>query len=253
MKSLFNMLADEIRQLDPEDWKEGLYPQATEHIFKSVEGFYMNNGDFSKPHVELTTGLHSNGYINCAQVFQFPNLRRIMAYEMARVWRISRFCADISASDWVVGSDTSATALAGDLAEIMGCRHGVLKKGPEPEKNQIWLGEMVDHQVVERFIQSEERVLHIEELMTTAFTAEQVRKGIGEAHKERSRFWFFPVILVLMYRSNMQSVGGSRILKVNQFDIKNWDPKEYCPYCDHDSLLVKKPKQNWTLLTGQAA
>ena len=144
----------------------------------------------------------------------------------------------------VIGSDTSATGLAGDLALVLECRHGVMKKGPE--KEQIWQGEMVKGEVVSHLIGDDERVLRIEELMTTAFTAERLRQGIIAAHQDQI-IDILPVILVLMHRSTVYEVAGAKVLAIHHFDISNWPPEE-CPYSKGGSPLVENPKQNWHLL-----
>lgn len=246
------MSPEEIARLVTQDVSGLLTDAEIRKIFGSRQAFYLNPRDFRKPHVELTSGLHSNGYINCPEVFALENLRRICAQQLVRFLETDSPKLSIGFCDWVVGSDTSATALAGDVAELLGCRHGVMKKGPN--KEQIWLGEMVDGEVIERLVDEGEKVLQIEELMTTAGTAERLRQGVMAAHAGR-KVAFHPVILVLMHRSDVYEVMGDRVLAAHHFDIKNEDPKseEGCTYCQNGSLLVKNPKQNWALLTGKAA
>ncbi len=238
MKDILEMNREEILALDPGNVPHKMTRQQVEHIFAQLEAFWKHDGDFTKPHVKLTSGNHSNGYINCRAVLEHENLRLIMASQILFELRIRKIVTleTWSPENWVIGSDTSATKLAGSIAKILGCRHGVLKKGPD--KEQIWEGQI---------IKRGELVLHIEELMTTAFTAKRVRKGIkaGNSHPVE----FVEVIPVLMHRSKEYFVDGEAVLDIFHFNIENWTPNE-CPYCANNSPVLENPKENWAKLTG---
>jgi orotate phosphoribosyltransferase len=243
-RPILEMSPQELLQLQPEETLRSLTTEEVVHIFRGLKAFWMNERAWEKPHVKLTSGMHSNGYINCRLVFGHENLRHILAYQMARAILDRHTDLTIFRRDWVVGSDTSATELAGDLARVFNCRHGIMEKGPD--KEQFWRGERVDGKLIDQRIGQDERVLHIEELMTTAFTAERVINGIISAHGNAIRFYDF--IPVLMHRSQVRDVLGRHVHDVNHFDIDNWD-KEDCPYCKNGSPLVENPKENWALLT----
>jgi hypothetical protein len=74
------------------------------------------------------------------------------------------------------GADTSSTALAGDVALLIGAKHIRMVKIEDAEgKRQIW--DSTNESLLDGEI-----ILHIEELITTAFSAIQVREGIKLAN-----------------------------------------------------------------------
>ena len=240
MKDILEMNREEILALNPGNVPHKMIRQQVEHIFSLLQAYWKHDGDFSKPHVKLTSGNHSNGYINCPAVLNHENLRLILANQILFDLRIRKIVIPETwaSENWVIGSDTSATALAKSIADLLGCRHGILEKGPKPKKLQIWKNQV---------IQPGEKVLHIEELMTTAFTAKRVREGIKDGNPHPVEF--VEVIPVLMHRSKEYFVDGEAVLDIFHFNIENWTPNE-CPYCANNSPVLENPKENWAKLTG---
>jgi len=241
MKDILEMNRDEILKLNPNLVSEKMTRQQVKHIFSQLQAFWQHDGDFSKPHVELTSGMHSNGYINCREVLVHNNLCRLMARQIVLTLQeegyIDRENYPVNNDNWVIGSATSATDLASEVAKILSCHHGILRKGPN--KEQIW-----ENQV----IQPQEKVLHIEELMTTAFTARRVRKGITQGNDYPVDFIHF--IPVLIHRSSEYLVDGVPVVTIFHFNIENWDPEKYCLYCANGSKALEDPKKNWKKLNA---
>jgi len=238
MKPILKMKREEILNLNPDLVSEEMTHQQVEHIFSQLQAFWKNDGDFSKPHVKLTSGRHSNGYINCRAVLQYKNLREIMARQMIiKLYNeMPRVFENWNPDNWIIGSATSATNLAGSIAEIFGCRHGILKKGSN--KEQSWQ---------DQIIKPGEKILLIEELMTTAFTAKQVQKGIIKGNSDSVDI--IEIIPVLIYRSKKCFVNGLPILPVFCFDIQNYE-EDKCPFCRKGSPVLENPKENWDILTA---
>jgi len=141
--------------------------------------------------------------------------------------------------DWVIGSATAATSLAGCCAVLIGAKFWPLEKGPN--KEQIWPDRHV--------IRPRETVIQFEELMTTALTTGRVREGIAKAHNHEVQYG--PVV-VLVHRSDEMEVGDSRVIPVFRFDISTWEPDE-CPLCQAGSEPIPPKGANWPRLTGEAA
>lgn len=243
--SIIGLSRNELLALNPETVPHAPTFEEARYIFETLEALWIHNGNPHQPHVELTSGKHSNGYINCKLVLEHDGLRRLLARQL--VHQISFDYPDfyLRAEDWVVGSDTSATKLACDVAFLLGARHGIMRK--TDDKQQVWCGECTGKgRHTERTIAVGERVLHIEELMTTAFTAERLREGIRAAHPGQA-IQFIRFLPVLMYRSDVTSVDDSLVVPVNRYHIENWDPP--CPKCKEGSPVLRDPKQHWAELT----
>lgn len=203
--------------------------------FRILEAYWQHNGDPTRPHALLTSGLHSNGFVNCGVVLTFTNLLMIYADQIVRrLWQVYD-----GSVDWVVGSNHAAVSLATFVAYLLGVQSDFPDKGPG--KAQVWQRHKIP---------KDARVLQVEELMTTAFTAQQVREGIQRAHDHLVQF--VPFMPVLIHRSAEMEVDGAAVVPVCHLDIENWTPEE-CPLCRQGSEAIspKTPIENWGRLLGR--
>ncbi|MFC1641043.1 hypothetical protein ACFL2D_03265 [Patescibacteria group bacterium] len=207
------------------------------HIAKLLNAFWQHDGDMSKPHVELTNGAHSNGFINTLEVLSYSNLLHLFTLRLLEVVRELRIDLGFNKKiDWVVGSDHAAAALAVHTAFLLGARCDFTEKGPN--KTQLW----------KRFtIGPEETVLHVEELITTFGTYEAVRTGIHDAHPHKINFIPLTALVDRTLDGPIQS--RHQMASVYRFEMRNWPPEE-CPLCKEGSVAIRKPKLNWAQLTG---
>ncbi len=234
---------DELVKFRPHDfcWQRGLIsPEEVQHIFELCGAFWKYPGKPSPeyPHVELTSDLCSNRYIDCSKVLCYPSLCQILAIQAMWVSRV-KYTGSI---DWVVSSSYAAMPFGQALAEALQedifpmIRWGYAEKGKN--KEQSW----------ERWeISPNEIVLQAEELMTTSETTLAVRRGIREGNPNPVQF--APVISVLIHRSDVYTIEESEIICLAHFDIQNWKP-EQCPFCAAGSKRLQ-PKSNWSELTGK--
>lgn len=222
---------NELRRLSLRDFiGRTMTEEETRHIFELCDAFWLHDGGNSRPHVELTTGKCSDGFVDVLRVIRYTNLCEIFAAELLKVVR-RRYEGPI---DWVVGSDHASAALSHSVATIVGCQHDFTEKGPD--KMQIW----------KRFtIQPHEIVLQVEELMTTSATLRKVREGIQSGNPTAVRF--APVVAVLIHRSSVYEVNESPAVYLAHYDINIWEPED-CPLCKAGSERLR-PKQNWAKLT----
>lgn len=238
---------EELLKLDPDTVPHNLRQEEVVHIFKKCEAFWQWDENPKRPHVELTAGGHSDGYVNCRIVLAHDNLRRLLARQLVHQINLDYPSLMVRRNDWVIGSDTSATELACDIAFLLGCRHGVMRK--DEHKNQIWRGECVGNKkATYRTIAPGELVIHIEELMTTAMSAERVRQGIRDAHPNVA-VDFAEFLPVLMYRSTIKTVEDSTVVPINHLGISNWDAND-CKPCKLGSPVVQDPKAHWEELNA---
>lgn len=228
---------------------ESFHAQQIQKLLEGANAFWLYPGTPRRdvPHALLTSGKHSDGYVNVGQVLKDqPETRTVFAdlifAALLQVW--------IGKIDRVVGADTSSTDLARDVARIARAGHiRMVKTEDDQGKRQIW-GDSNDP------LRDGESILHIEELITTSSSALQVREGIRVANPGLA-INFVPFLPVAVERSDPDNritvVENSKILPLLQLCIRNYDPDpDHCPYCKVGSEALK-PKQggNWLKLTGK--
>lgn len=222
---------------------------ALEKVLGLVDGFWRfdYSGDPTWPHALLSAGDHSDGFVNLGDLLKdYEGVRQVFASNL--VWLLRNKGAE--QVDWVVGSDTSATDLAGSVAQLLGARHAKMKKAEDERgKKQIW--DPANGQIGEN-----ERILHVEDLSTTGATPLALRRGVRLGNPDLlPEQWvpWLPMIVDRM-REPVSHIEGSAILPLFRYDIAAWIPRE-CPLCSAGSNAIR-PRgnggNNWALLTGKA-
>lgn len=227
------MTREEIFRLTPLKCGWTMSREELETIFMACDAFWHHPGNKNPgaPHAELTSGKHSNFYINCPRVLEDSNLCQIMARQLFHLL-LDHYHGPIH---WVVGSDSSALGLSKDLANLTRAKWRPLQK--KDDDSQAW---------EKGVIQPGEKVLHIEELLTTSGTTQAVRKGIRENNPYPVDF--VPFIPVLVHRPDKgvpEEVDGSRLIYLLHYDTYAVDPKEQeCELCKNGSPALPA-KENW--------
>lgn len=232
-------LAD-IRRLDPIDFRDHVITEAElRHVFELCDAFWLHSGDMQAPHVGLSFGKCSDGFVDVLRVLRFTNLCQIFGQQLVRKLEddYDYYGKHDGGIDWVVGSDHAGATISYSVASWLGAQHDFNAKGPG--KTQIW-------QRLE--IQPGEVVLQVEELITTTGTLQAVREGIRAGNP--TPVTFAPVVMTLVHRSNQYEFEGGPILYLAHFDIQTWEPAE-CPLCAAGSERISEPKKNWARLTGK--
>lgn len=236
-KELFSGLTKkEVLQLDPRDCTWEMCSADLELIFRACDAFWHHPGrkNIQAPHAILTSGKHSNLYVNCPQVLQWSNLCQIMAQQLVYLLR-AHYAGPI---DWVTGSDSSALGLSKDFANLVKARWHPMQKGPE--KTQIW---------EKAVIAPGEWVLDVEELLTTGLTTQAVYAGIKKGNPYPISF--VPFVPLLLYRPDKgvpESISGSKLIWLLDYDAYVVDPnKEECALCKNGSPALLA-KENWSWL-----
>lgn len=243
-----------LRWLDPRDFenRRPLTDAEFDHIFNLKQARWLHSGDPKQPHVELTSGKHSNGFVAVPLVLVDSNLCEIMAIQADYVIRKAMKDLGLPAwetgnKNWVIGSDHASAIFSQRVAARLQAKHDFTEKGPDKkladgtiEKTQIW---------TRHTIEPDEFVLRVEELVTTMATVAAVQQGIvaGTAHTPL----FYPVLVTLVHRSPQNEFKGSPIVWVRHYDIETWDSAEVCPLCKQGSRAIKSPKKHWAELTLQ--
>ncbi|MCX7047099.1 MAG: hypothetical protein NTX50_16630 [Candidatus Sumerlaeota bacterium] len=191
------MTEQQLREIQWNAFTPGnpMSPEEFEEMLRVAEAFWLYSGNPADPHAGMTSGRHTNGYIDVLRLLSYSNICLAAAQAMALKIR-AEYHGPI---DWVIGSDHAGAALAQNVAVWLGARSDFTEKGPD--KSQLW----------KRFqIKKGEVVLQVEELMSTALTFGEVRKGIRTGNVEPVTF--APVAGVLVHRSDVWEFDGTKIV-----------------------------------------
>src|SRR5579864_3322937 len=201
------------------DWKQ---------IFTDRGAIWIHDGKPGRPHALLTSGLHSDGFVNCTFVTQQPSLLQRILDENAGL--SSKLPPE--KVDWVIGSAFGAITLAYAVALKLGARTGFTEKDGEGMK-------------LSRFeIGKNEKVLVVEDTISTGGSTLKTLEGLQKAGVPDSNI--LPYIICLVNRSGSDKLGPRELRALLQIDIHTWQPAE-CPLCQKGSQAVR-PKSHWNEL-----
>ncbi len=198
--------------------------------FQENDAIWVHDGVASRPHALLTSGLHSDGFVNCTLVTQHPNLLQfIVASPEGLAVKIPN-----TRVDWVIGSAFGAVTLAYAVALKVGARTGFTEKDGDGMK-------------LSRFtIAPTEKVLVVEDTISTGGSTLKTIEALRQAGVPAENI--LPFILCLVNRSGSETLAGRELLSLITLDIHTWQPDD-CPLCAGGSTAVR-PKSHWRELTG---
>jgi orotate phosphoribosyltransferase len=206
------------------DWKQ---------VFQEQGAIWIHDGNPRSPHALLTSGLHSDGFVNCTFVTQQPVLVQQI---VSAADGLSSYLPKEKV-DWVIGSAFGAITLAHSIALQIQSRSGFTEKDGESMK-------------LSRFsVSPSDRVLVVEDAISTGGSTLKTIDGILRAGIASENV--LPYIVCLVNRSGKSDLSGRNIRALLTLQINNWQPDE-CPLCRLGSVAVR-PKNNWNELTGQAS
>ena len=167
-------------------------------------------------HFRLTSGKHSNQYMQCAQVLQYPEETQKLARHLAEAFQDDRV-------ELVVGPAMGGIIVAYEVARQL--------------KIPAIFTERQDGEMCLRrgfAIQPGQRVLVVEDVVTTGGSVQEVIQVVGAAGGE------VVGVGVLVDRSGGQIDFGTKTQAVLNLDILSWEA-EQCPLCAEGKLPVIKP------------
>ncbi|MEA3454774.1 MAG: orotate phosphoribosyltransferase [Candidatus Caldatribacteriota bacterium] len=184
----------------------------TEEVMKKFE----EAGAIQKGHFKLTSGVHSDTYIQCAQIMQHPEFMHNLCSELGKKFRGD----DI---DVIVGPAIGGIIMAHVMARVLG--PWVRAIFTERENGKMTLRRSFE-------IKEGEKVLVVEDVTTTGSSVREVidivklRKGkvVG--------------VGVLIDRSGGEVDFGIKTEKLLTVDIKTYLPEE-CPLCKKGIPVIK--------------
>ena len=184
----------------------------TEEVMKNFE----QTGAILKGHFKLTTGVHSDTYIQCAQVMQHPEFMHNLCSELGKKFRGD----DI---DVIVGPAIGGIIMAHVMARVLG--PWVRAIFTERENGKMTLRRSFE------IIQGE-KVLVVEDVTTTGSSVREVIDIVN------SRQGKVVGVGVLIDRSGGKVDFGIKTEKLLTVDMKTYLPEE-CPLCKKGIPAVK--------------
>ena len=198
-------------------------------VFQEQGAIWIHSGAPARPHAVLTSGLHSDGFVNCTFVTQQPGLlRRILAEPDGLASKLPQ-----EKVDWVIGSAFGAITFAYAVADALRARAGFTEKDGENMK----LG---------RFeIAARQNVLVVEDTISTGGSTLKTIEGIRRSGVEPGAI--LPCIVCLVNRSGSATLEGREIRALLTPEIHTWSAQA-CPLCRSGSPPLR-PKAHWRELT----
>ena len=194
-----------------------------------LEALWIHDGNPQRPHAELTSGNHSDGFFNMSIVMQRPRL-----LTDACIYLLMKHPNRVIEVDWVVGSAFGAITMAHEMAKMLDSGFAFTEPVPGEQKQMV----------LKRFDIEPGRVAQMtEDVMTTGGTT---RLSIDEL--ESKSIVVADKILVLVNRSGMTELDGRKIIALIDHKMPIWTPDE-CPLCQQGSEAVR-PKAHWDQLTA---
>jgi len=184
----------------------------TEEVMKKFE----DAGAIQKGHFKLTSGVHSDTYIQCAQIMQHPEFMHNLCSELGKKFRGD----DI---DVIVGPAIGGIIMAHVMARVLG--PWVRAIFTERENGKMTLRRSFE-------IKEGEKVIVVEDVTTTGSSVREVIDIV------KSRKGKVVGVGVLIDRSGGKVNFGIKTEKLLTVDIKTYLPEE-CPLCKKGIPVVK--------------
>jgi len=178
---------------------------------------FTQAGALLEGHFRLTSGRHSNQYMQCAQVLKYPAYTEELARHLAEVFKDDKV-------ELVIGPAMGGIVVAYEVARQL----GVLGMFTERDEN----GQMALRRGFS--IERGQRVLVVEDVVTTGGSVKEVIDVVKELGGQ------VVGVGVLVDRSNGAVDFGVKQAAVLSLDITSWDAED-CPLCQAGQLPVVKP------------
>lgn len=219
--------------------------------FVKCGALWTHDGDMTKPHVALRSGLHSDRFCNSRFLIRDKALLAQAALDLASILEL-QYKGDINEIDGVVGPQTGAT----DLAKLLAIEITTITGRPcfsaspaKDEKNGI-KSMVFSPEEAALFPGSPQlggrKVVVCEDVYTTGASAELAANAVRNAGGV-----VLPVVLMLVNRSGLPENNGNQILALTNLAAQTWEGEAgKCPFCTQGSPVILDPKDHWKELTG---
>jgi orotate phosphoribosyltransferase len=215
-------------------------------LLNSLGILWIHDQNPKRPHAELTSGLHSNGFFNGSKLLNdYPRIARQLCEDFVEFDVLPYIGGEkIPHIDRVIGPAFGAITLADKIADALDTAAGfMLPVGSGDEKTFV---------LEKRFNINGKYVLGVEDTITTGGSIQKMI-DVAEAPSEDGRTGAIvaPFILAICNRSNMREINGRPILAFIDKPMPTWTASK-CPYCAKGSVALRpKEAQNWEKLSDR--
>lgn len=185
---------------------------------KEILRIFKEKGALLSGHFKLSSGLHSDKYLQCALVLQYPDLAETLCKELLRKFEAINYKQ--LTTNAIVSPAIGGIVLGQEMARLLGTRAIFCER--QDGKLTLRRGFR---------IKKEERVLVVEDVLTTGSSVKEVMEVV---RKHGGRVMG---VATLVDRSERVKFNVPFVSLV-KLRIKNYKPEE-CPLCKQDLSLVK--------------
>ena len=214
-----------------------------EELLEICDAIYFWDEIINGPHPILTSGLHSNAYVNLSIPLSFPNLCRIFARRS--VVELTKQISHIKRTvDIVVSPTFGAEPFGQPLATQLGARFIYTEKIEGVQR------------ITERFggISDGAKILIAEDTYSTGKTTREVIEAVSSANPrvefikdEKGRIIIAAIFQWLGQAKLLREEPELKVIPLIQKDLRTWRPEaEVCPLCKKRSEPLRpKEENNW--------
>lgn len=174
-------------------------------------------------HFKLSSGLHSEKYLQCALILQYPDIAEKLAKAIAEEFKNEKI-------DVVVGPALGGIMLAYEVARQLAVNGILFTGGVRGIFTERQDGKMVLRRGFG--IKKDERVLVVEDVVTTGLSTNEVIEVIKEQGGEIAG------VASIIDRSNGAAKFNAPFKPLAKIEVKTYEEKN-CPLCKKGSLAVK--------------
>ncbi|MBT9142653.1 MAG: Orotate phosphoribosyltransferase [Dehalococcoidia bacterium] len=176
---------------------------------------FQKTGVLLEGHFLLTSGLHSNAYLQCARVFQYPQYAQELCGALAEAFKTARV-------DLCIGPALGGVVIAYETARALGVRGLFAERGKD--------GTMALRRGF--VILPGERVLVLEDVVTTGGSVKEVLELVGSMGGN------VVGVGTIVDRSGGGSDFGVPYSSLIRFEVASYHPAD-CPLCKEGIPAVK--------------
>lgn len=177
---------------------------------------FLDSGALMEGHFKLTSGRHSNRYMQCAQVLQYPQYTEKLAAHIAEKYAGEKI-------DWVIGPAMGGIIVSYEVARQLKVPSIFCER--QDGKMELRRGFKLE---------AGDRVLVVEDVVTTGGSVVEVMDIVRQSGAEVIG------IAVLVDRSGGNVDFGVRKEAVLTMDIESWEGAD-CPLCKEGRGEAIKP------------
>lgn len=187
-----------------------------------VKKLFTDKGALHDGHFQLTSGRHSNNYLQCALVLQHPDIAEDLGEALAERIKMENAGVPVKV-DAVCAPALGGIVLGHVVARALGCRaiFAEREKGEGPLKLRRGF-----------YIKPGESVLAVEDVITTGGSLKEVVQLIQASSAK------IIGVAAVAERSSTPTHFGTTKTVLLKIPLQDWDPSE-CPKCHAGEPIIK--------------